>query len=1007
MKPLVNEHFAQQRNPDAYETHYRQEAVDGIAFVFGTTDGESEVISVRADRNKWTPQSFKIWLERNGYASEVVAATDNPNAINTEPTPEPAPEPAGVTLPEFILQAIALGVKLYEQGNGGSELHPRAVKEARKALESGQWSAGKIRRADAFLSRKGVDLEPGPLAARLCWGDDPREEQRGADWIKEIAAELSGAPDVNTTRHDSPMFYHEANQSQIDDFLIFERKAVEGWPEGVIGLYAVNDDNNEQNLVSILGHSSEWTVESFSRWLDGEGYRSSVEPAECEVISSRQSDPVDLAVGDNCELPSYVVSALRKGLKLHDAGLSGDGLQPATVRAARAGAVSGEWSHEKVVKSSAWFARHEADRESMTNPGEWNKPPNYSPAYVAWLLWGSDADNKGRDWIDKKAGEIRRGEIRDYSYKDDKKKTYYSDPSTPAPKKDQIKGSDKNEPGSASSDGGGIVVSDSVRAALENKTREHNEKYSAPSKRAKLSALLKVYRRGAGAFSTSHRPNVSRAAWAMARVNAFLYLLKNGKPKNAAYVGDNDLLPIEHPRSSKGEDSRQSSQGKKNDRPAGDLARALDTFGGHIELNIDAPGSAPLHVMRPGPLYDIEGGKVFDLSPEDLHHIAGTTQALIDAGHVVPISFEHGIERGERPGSDRRPYGMATRVFFDEATGGIYAEKSWTKVGLKLVTDSLMADGTTALRVSPRLQMTEAHHPTTGEQLGQAYIDTVSITTTPRQDSMEAVVMSRDTTDQTEEPATVSAVNQPPGPDAGLDTEDQDMSDERLTLLARGSDEASALFSACGLNEDDGIELLIEKIGNLAVSLDAAGVELARYKKEEDDRAAALLEQETDVELSRFEFATDGERAFFRAALLSGDENQINLAREALNSRTTPNPDELITTAIASAKARGAVAADFILSDEMMETARTSPAIVTALLEAIPTGNIVDTTAAAPGSDAAGVEVVADVNREEAANELSRIAHNARREGRATTFTEAYELARAERPELALAVYGD
>ena len=101
------------------------------------------------------------------------------------------------------------------------------------------------------------------------------------------------------------------------------------------------------------------------------------------------------------------------------------------------------------------------------------------------------------------------------------------------------------------------------------------------------------------------------------------------------------------------------------------------------------------------------------------------------------------------------------------------------------------------------------------------------------------------------------------------------------------------------------------------------------------------------------------------------------------------------------------MAADFILSDEMMETARTSPAIVTALLEAIPTGNIVDTTAAAPGSDAAGVEVVADVNREEAANELSRIAHNARREGRATTFTEAYELARAERPELALAVYGD
>lgn len=851
MTPLVNEHAAQQRNPEAYETHYRQEAVDGIAFIFGTTGGESEVISVRADRNKWTPQSFKIWLERNGYACEVVAATDNPNAINTEPAPEPAPEPAGVTLPEFILQAIALGVKLYEQGSGGEELHPRAVREARKALDSGEWSASKIKRADAFLSRKDVDLEPGPLAARLCWGDDPREEQRGADWIKEVAAELSGAPDVNTTRHDSPMFYHEANQSQIDDFLIFERKAVEGWPEGVIGLYAVNDDNDEQDLISILGHSSAWTVETFSRWLEEQGFRASVEPAECEVTSSREAEPIELAPDDRCVLPEVVVSALRKGLELHESGLSGDGLQPATVKAARAGAEFGEWPHAKVLKASAWFARHEADRDSMTDPDEWNEPPNYSPAYVAWLLWGSDSDNKGRDWIDKKAGEIRSGE-------------------------------------------------------------------------------------------------------------------------------------------------------------AGEYARTADTFGSFIEMSAGAQAEAPLHVMRPGPLFDIEGGaQVFDLSPGDLRHIAETTQALIDAGHVVPISFEHGIERGDRPGSDRRPYGMATRVFFDEATGGIYAEKSWTKVGLKLVTDSLMADGTTALRVSPRLQMTEAHHPTTGEQLGQAYIDTVSITTTPRQDSMDAVIMSRDTTDQTEEPAPVPAVNETAGPDAGLDTEDHDMSDKKSTLLARGSDEASALFSACGLNEDDGIELLIEKIGNLTVSLDAAGVELARYKKEEDDRAAALLEQETDIELSRFEFATDGERAFFRAALLSGDENQINLAREALDSRTTPNPDELITTAIASAKERGAVAADFILSDEMMETARTSPAIVTALLEAIPTGNIVDTTAAAPGSDAAGVEVVADVNREEAANELSRIAHNARREGRATTFTEAYELARAERPELALAVYGD
>ena len=37
----------------------------------------------------------------------------------------------------------------------------------------------------------------------------------------------------------------------------------------------------------------------------------------------------------------------------------------------------------------------------------------------------------------------------------------------------------------------------------------------------------------------------------MARVNAFLYLLRVGRPQNSAYITDNDLLPEAHPRSTK------------------------------------------------------------------------------------------------------------------------------------------------------------------------------------------------------------------------------------------------------------------------------------------------------------------------------------------------------------------------------------------------------------------------------------------------------------------------
>jgi hypothetical protein len=120
--------------------------------------------------------------------------------------------------------------------------------------------------------------------------------------------------------------------------------------------------------------------------------------------------------------------------------------------------------------------------------------------------------------------------------------------SKPAPKKDRIKGSKKNPKGSAGS-GKGVTFTDSITKSLEKKVTEHNEK--APNGRKVTLAKLKaVYRRGAGAFSSSHRPDQNRSSWAMARVNAFLHLVKTGKPKNSKYTTDNDLLPKMHPRSS-------------------------------------------------------------------------------------------------------------------------------------------------------------------------------------------------------------------------------------------------------------------------------------------------------------------------------------------------------------------------------------------------------------------------------------------------------------------------
>jgi hypothetical protein len=120
--------------------------------------------------------------------------------------------------------------------------------------------------------------------------------------------------------------------------------------------------------------------------------------------------------------------------------------------------------------------------------------------------------------------------------------------SKPAPKKDQIKGSDKNKEGSAAT-GKGVTFTPEITKALEKKVAEHNEK-AKNGRKVTLAKLKAVYRRGAGAFSTSHRPDQNRNSWAMARVNAFLKLVRSGKPNNSKYVQDNDLLPKLHPRHS-------------------------------------------------------------------------------------------------------------------------------------------------------------------------------------------------------------------------------------------------------------------------------------------------------------------------------------------------------------------------------------------------------------------------------------------------------------------------
>jgi hypothetical protein len=90
---------------------------------------------------------------------------------------------------------------------------------------------------------------------------------------------------------------------------------------------------------------------------------------------------VALFDGINFAPPAGVRSALRRGLALHEQGLSGDGVQPDTVAWARRMAAGEKVSPEKARKMARFFGRNR----------RFAREPKDSPAWVSWLLWGGAA----------------------------------------------------------------------------------------------------------------------------------------------------------------------------------------------------------------------------------------------------------------------------------------------------------------------------------------------------------------------------------------------------------------------------------------------------------------------------------------------------------------------------------------------------------------------------------------------------------------------------------------
>ena len=163
-------------------------------------------------------------------------------------------------------------------------------------------------------------------------------------------------------------------------------------------------------------------------------------------------------------------------------------------------------SESTIKRMHSFFSRHEVDKKAEGfRPGEDGYPSN---GRIAWALWGGDAGQRWARGLTKIIDKEDRAED----------------------------------------------VSDKVRTALAKKAADHNEKVGdTASKRTSTRTLVAVFRRGVGAYKTnpgSVRPTVTSAdQWAYARVNSFLYVLRNGKFRSGKH--DTDLLPSGHPMSSK------------------------------------------------------------------------------------------------------------------------------------------------------------------------------------------------------------------------------------------------------------------------------------------------------------------------------------------------------------------------------------------------------------------------------------------------------------------------
>ena len=199
-----------------------------------------------------------------------------------------------------------------------------------------------------------------------------------------------------------------------------------------------------------------------------------------------------------------------------------------------------------IKEREAWAARHFEDGAQFKSGDKAGRPSNIA-GVIAQMKWGV-------------IGTLGEQKMKDVVL-------------------EAIKYVEQKESGSASQAQQDRQVSASVEEGLRKKVEEHNEEVgNVASKRTTYRTLLAVFERGIGAYKTnpaSVRPSVSSPEqWAYARVNSFLFALRNGRFQGGKH--DTDLLPESHPLSSK--DKEEKAMKNKDERHIINVEESDDSY---------------------------------------------------------------------------------------------------------------------------------------------------------------------------------------------------------------------------------------------------------------------------------------------------------------------------------------------------------------------------------------------------------------------------------------------